>query len=45
MYSTSFARFQMGAGAAVAVLLFLVAAIVVMPYIFYMSGRMEDIRE
>ncbi|NSZ61175.1 sugar ABC transporter permease (plasmid) [Agrobacterium tumefaciens] len=45
MYSTSFARFQMGAGAAVAVLLFLVAAIVVMPYVFYMSGRMEDIRE
>lgn len=45
MYSTSFSRFQMGAGAAVAVILFVVAAIIVMPYVYYMSGRIEDIRE
>lgn len=45
MYSTSFARFQMGAGAAIAVILLLVAAVIVMPYVYYMSGRMEDIRE
>lgn len=45
MYETSFARFQMGQGASIAVLLLVVAAIVVMPYIYYMSSRIEDIRE
>lgn len=45
MYETSFTRFQMGQGAAVAVCLLVVAAIVVMPYIYYLSSRVEEIRE
>jgi multiple sugar transport system permease protein/raffinose/stachyose/melibiose transport system permease protein len=45
MYQTSFARFDLGAGAAVAVLLLAVAAVLVMPYIYYLSGRIEDVRE
>jgi multiple sugar transport system permease protein/raffinose/stachyose/melibiose transport system permease protein len=45
MYETSFARFQMGQGASIAVLLLVVAAIIVMPYIYYMSSRVEEIRE
>ena len=45
MYQTSFARFDLGAGAAIAVLLLAVAAAVVMPYIYYLSGRIEDVRE
>ncbi|MGZ9810275.1 carbohydrate ABC transporter permease [Pseudoroseicyclus sp. H15] len=45
MYDVSFQRFQMGLGAAIAVCLMLVAMIVVLPYIIYMSGRIEDVRE
>jgi ABC-type sugar transport system permease subunit len=45
MYETSFTRFQMGQGAAVAVCLLITAAIVVMPYIYYLSSRVEEIRE
>jgi len=45
MYQTSFARFQMGKGAAIAVYLLILAAIVVMPYIYYMSSQVEEIRD
>jgi multiple sugar transport system permease protein/raffinose/stachyose/melibiose transport system permease protein len=45
MYQTSFARFDMGSGAAVAVLLLVIAAIVVMPYIYHTSSKVEDIHE
>ncbi len=45
MYQTSFARFDLGAGAAVAVLLLVVAAVIVMPYVTYLSGRVDEVRE
>jgi multiple sugar transport system permease protein/raffinose/stachyose/melibiose transport system permease protein len=45
MYETSFARYLMGLGAAFAVALLMLAAVVVMPYIYYLSSRVEDIRE
>lgn len=45
MYETSFSRFQMGQGAAIAVVLLVLAAIVVMPYVYYMSNQVEEIRE
>jgi Tfp pilus assembly protein PilO len=35
----------MGLGAAFAVALLMLAAVVVMPYIYYLSSRVEDIRE
>jgi multiple sugar transport system permease protein/raffinose/stachyose/melibiose transport system permease protein len=43
MYQTSFARFQMGQGAATAVLLLAVAAVVVMPYVYHTASRIEEI--
>ncbi|WP_245261264.1 hypothetical protein [Chelativorans sp. J32] len=45
MYETSFSRFQMGQGAAIAVVLLVLAAIVIMPYVYYMSNQVEEIRE
>jgi ABC-type sugar transport system permease subunit len=45
MYQTSFARFDLGAGAAVAVVLLVLAGIIVMPYIYYLSGHVEEMRE
>jgi multiple sugar transport system permease protein/raffinose/stachyose/melibiose transport system permease protein len=45
MYETSFSRFQMGQGAAIAVLLLVLAAIVVMPYVYHMSTQVEEVRE
>lgn len=45
MYETSFARFRMGEGAAIAVVLTVIAAIVVMPYVYHLSNRLEDVRE
>ncbi len=45
MYQTSFARFDLGAGAAIAVVLLVAAAILIMPYIYYLSGRVEETRE
>lgn len=45
MYETSFARFQMGQGAATAVILLVIAAILVMPYIYHTASRIEDMHE
>lgn len=45
MYETSFSRFLMGQGAAVAVVLLLLSAIVVMPYVYYLSQRVEEVQE
>jgi ABC-type sugar transport system permease subunit len=45
MYETSFSRFLMGQGAAVAVSLLMLSAVVVMPYIYYLSSRVEEIAE
>jgi multiple sugar transport system permease protein/raffinose/stachyose/melibiose transport system permease protein len=45
MYETSFARFQMGTGAAVAMVLLMIAAVITMPYIYHASSRVEEIHE
>jgi multiple sugar transport system permease protein/raffinose/stachyose/melibiose transport system permease protein len=45
MYETSFVMFKMGQGAAIAMILLIVAAIVVMPHIYSMSSKVEGIRE
>lgn len=42
MYDLAFGRFDMGRASAVAVCLFVVAAIIIMPYIVYMSRRVQD---
>lgn len=45
MYETSFARFELGTGAAVAVYLLALSAFVVLPYLYVISSRTEDHRE
>jgi multiple sugar transport system permease protein/raffinose/stachyose/melibiose transport system permease protein len=45
MYETSFVMFKMGQGAAIAMILLIVAAIVVMPNIYSMSARVDGARE
>lgn len=45
MYETSFRRFAMGEGAAIAVCLMVVASAVILPYIIYMASRVEDVTE
>lgn len=42
MYDLAFGRFDMGRAAAVAVYLFVLAGIIIMPYIIYMSRRVQD---
>lgn len=42
MYDLAFGRFDMGGASAVAVCLFVIAAIIIMPYIVYMSRRVQD---
>jgi ABC-type sugar transport system permease subunit len=42
MYDTAFGRFEMGRASAVSVYLLLVAAIIIMPYIYKMSKRVQD---
>lgn len=42
MYDLAFGRFDMGRASAVAVCLFVIAAIIIMPYIVYMSRRVQD---
>ncbi|GLQ12093.1 sugar ABC transporter permease [Devosia yakushimensis] len=42
VYDTSFARFEMGKGAAIAVTLMALACAVILPYILYISGRIEE---
>jgi multiple sugar transport system permease protein/raffinose/stachyose/melibiose transport system permease protein len=45
MYETSFVMFKMGQGAAVAMVLLVVATIVVMPYIYQMTRRVDEVKE
>ena len=45
MYETSFARFELGTGAAVAVYLLALSALVVLPYLYVISSRTEEQRE
>lgn len=42
MYDLAFGRFDMGRASAVAVYLFIIAGIIIMPYIVYMSRRVQD---
>lgn len=42
MYDLAFGRFDMGRAAAVAVYLFIIAGVIIMPYIIYMSRRVQD---
>ncbi|WP_054311610.1 sugar ABC transporter permease [Mesorhizobium sp. 1M-11] len=42
MYDLAFGRFEMGRASAVSVYLLLIAAVVIMPYILYMSSRVQD---
>lgn len=45
MYETSFMTFQMGKGAAVAVVLLAIATLVVIPYIHSMTRRVDAVKE
>jgi ABC-type sugar transport system permease subunit len=45
MYETSFARFDMGQGSAVAVCLMMVSAVVILPFILYMARFVDEIHE
>lgn len=45
MYDLSFCRLQMGLGSALAIILFLLSAIIVLPYIYYTSRRLEGIHQ
>ena len=42
MYDLAFGRFEMGRASAVAVYLLLIAGVVIMPYIYYMSSRVAE---
>jgi ABC-type sugar transport system permease subunit len=42
MYDVAFGRFEMGRASAIAVYLLLIAGVVIMPYIYYMSLRVQD---
>jgi multiple sugar transport system permease protein/raffinose/stachyose/melibiose transport system permease protein len=42
MYDVAFGRFQMGQASAISVYLLGIAAVFIMPYIYYMSGRVAD---
>jgi len=45
MYDISFTRFQMGQGAATAIVLLLVSAVVITPYLLYSLQKVEGIRQ
>lgn len=42
MYDVAFGRFQMGRASAISVYLLLIAGVIIMPYIYYMSKRVQD---
>jgi ABC-type sugar transport system permease subunit len=42
MYDVAFGRFEMGRASAIAVYLLLIAGVIIMPYIYYMSLRVRD---
>jgi ABC-type sugar transport system permease subunit len=43
MYDVSFNRLQMGLGSAVAIILLLLSAIIILPYVYHTSRRLESI--
>lgn len=42
MYDVAFGRFEMGRASAISVYLLLIAGAIIMPYIYYMSRRVQD---
>ena len=44
MFDVSFNRFEMGLGSAVAVVLFLLSAAIILPYVYHTSRSLEEIR-
>lgn len=42
MYDTAFGRFDMGQASAIAVYLLLIAAIIILPYIYYLAKRVSE---
>jgi multiple sugar transport system permease protein/raffinose/stachyose/melibiose transport system permease protein len=42
MYDVAFGRFQMGRASAISVYLLLIAAVIILPYIYYMSLRVRE---
>lgn len=42
MYDVAFGRFEMGRASAISVYLLLIAAVIIMPYIIYMSRRVQE---
>jgi multiple sugar transport system permease protein/raffinose/stachyose/melibiose transport system permease protein len=42
MYDVAFGRFQMGQASAISVYLLLIAAVIIMPYVYYMTRRVDD---
>lgn len=45
MYDVAFGRLNMGEASAIAVCLFIIAALIVMPFVVYMASRVEEVRE
>lgn len=45
MYDVSFVQMEMGKGSALAVILLVLSAIIILPYIYYSSRRLEDVRQ
>lgn len=44
MFDLSFNRFDMGRGSAVAVVLLIISAVIILPYVYYTSRRLEGMR-
>lgn len=42
MYDTAFGRFEMGRASAISVYLLLIAAVIILPYIYYLAKRVSD---
>jgi ABC-type sugar transport system permease subunit len=45
MYDVAFRRFHMGQGATVAIILFILAAVIISPYMIYTSRKLEEIQQ
>jgi hypothetical protein len=45
MYDVAFNQFLLGKGAAAAIVLFILSAIIIGPYLIYSIGRVERIRQ
>jgi multiple sugar transport system permease protein/raffinose/stachyose/melibiose transport system permease protein len=42
MYDTAFGRFDMGQASAISVYLLLIAAVIILPYIYYLAKKVTD---